>query len=313
MSMIDRVLEGLSVRVEPFALCEVRGTGRLWIGARERVTIHYALAGAGRLDLGGGRSRPMRSGCVVIVPAGLRHGLQSDAPTGDARSLPSCHALTPAWESHKAGTGDTGLLVACAEFSALYHQAEDLFAHRTEPLLLQPRPRDPVCRIMEQMIDELADPGPGASALVEALMRQCLVHVLRRLDTGGDDGADGLPWLNALDDERLGRALDAINRTPEAAHSLASLAALAGMSRSTFAAHFTRTFGQGPIAMLHDVRLEKAALLLRTENRPVKELAARVGYDSRSYFSRAFRQRFGLSPAAYRDAAAAGAAHTDRP
>jgi transcriptional regulator GlxA family with amidase domain len=50
------------------------------------------------------------------------------------------------------------------------------------------------------------------------------------------------------------------------------------------------------------VRLERAADMLRSDNRPIPEIARAVGFRSPAGFSVAFRRRFGISPGAIRDA-----------
>lgn len=49
-------------------------------------------------------------------------------------------------------------------------------------------------------------------------------------------------------------------------------------------------------------RLDTAARLLRYGDEPVSELIYKVGYDSPSSFSRAFKKKFGISPQEYREA-----------
>jgi AraC family transcriptional regulator len=55
---------------------------------------------------------------------------------------------------------------------------------------------------------------------------------------------------------------------------------------------------------LKGVRLDRAIQNLTRTDLPVKVVAARAGYSSRSSFSRAFLARHGTGPAAYRAAAA---------
>jgi AraC-like DNA-binding protein len=92
------------------------------------------------------------------------------------------------------------------------------------------------------------------------------------------DGA--LPWLSALDDPRLAR--------------------VAHMSRSTFARHFEQCFGRTPMDYMRDVRLRRAAQLLRVSGLSVDGVASKVGFASRSNFSRAFHDQFGCSPMDFR-------------
>ena len=52
-----------------------------------------------------------------------------------------------------------------------------------------------------------------------------------------------------------------------------------------------------------EARLRRAADLLRRTDLPVKVVAHRVGYASRSYFSRAFKAYYRMDPVAFRRAA----------
>jgi AraC-like DNA-binding protein len=56
---------------------------------------------------------------------------------------------------------------------------------------------------------------------------------------------------------------------------------------------------------LHDVRLRRAAQLLSRGDLSVDEIASKVGFSSRSHFSRTFRDHFGASPLAFREDLAA--------
>ncbi len=76
------------------------------------------------------------------------------------------------------------------------------------------------------------------------------------------------------------------------------------MSRSAFSAQFTQAFGQSPHGFLTESRLRHAAHFLATTGLPVKTIAGKIGYRSRSNFSRAFKARYGVDPAAYRQGAA---------
>lgn len=98
--------------------------------------------------------------------------------------------------------------------------------------------------------------------------------------------------------------LGAILERPQNPHTLDSLASKAAMSRSAFATEFAARFGRTPMAFLREVRLRKAAQLLRGTNLPVEVVTRRVGFSSRSHFSRAFHEYFGRSPSEFRKAAA---------
>jgi AraC-like DNA-binding protein len=74
------------------------------------------------------------------------------------------------------------------------------------------------------------------------------------------------------------------------------LAALAGMSESTFHRHFRAVTRMTPIQYQKAVRLQEARLALVSGGRDVGEVAHAVGYDSVSQFSREYRRLFGAPP-----------------
>lgn len=67
---------------------------------------------------------------------------------------------------------------------------------------------------------------------------------------------------------------------------------------------FRRTFGCSPREMLLRLRMEQARNLLLESNLSIKEISERLGYARQHDFYRAFRQRVGCSPSAWRTRAA---------
>ena len=61
--------------------------------------------------------------------------------------------------------------------------------------------------------------------------------------------------------------------------------------------------GKTPLAMLRGIRLKKAEELLIYTDLPVKTIAARLGYRSRSYFWQTFKDAYGSDPDSYRGSA----------
>ncbi len=128
-------------------------------------------------------------------------------------------------------------------------------------------------------------------------MTQIIVHMFRLLE---EESQDSLPWLSALQDARLARAIDSIFENPGANHSVESLAEEAGMSRSAFAEHFSAAFSRSPISFVNHVRMERAGKMLDEGAPSIDQVANQVGFASRSHFSQAFKKHTGQSPAEYR-------------
>jgi AraC family transcriptional regulator len=68
--------------------------------------------------------------------------------------------------------------------------------------------------------------------------------------------------------------------------------------------HFHRIFkgmvGEGVSEHVRRLRLESAAVALKTTGRPVTQIALDAGYGTHEAFTRAFRQMFGVSPSQFR-------------
>ena len=84
--------------------------------------------------------------------------------------------------------------------------------------------------------------------------------------------------------------------------AVSDLAAAAGLSPAYFSRAFHKAFGESPHQYLLTRRLERAAALLRTTDRPVTEICFAVGLASLGSFTTSFRRVFGTTPLAYRAA-----------
>lgn len=78
--------------------------------------------------------------------------------------------------------------------------------------------------------------------------------------------------------------------------SLAELAAEIGMSISKLKILFPKMVGLPPYVYLRRLRMEKAMVLLVESGMNVTEVAMEVGYNSISYFTKAFYKQFGVYP-----------------
>jgi len=79
------------------------------------------------------------------------------------------------------------------------------------------------------------------------------------------------------------------------------LAARLGVSEGSVRRRFLRETGKSPGRTMRELRLKEAAELLRTTREPVREIGERCGFSTPFSFSRAFRNRFGVSPRAFRN------------
>ncbi len=294
---LDKLLTAMEVELEPFAVCDVRHGWRIGMPPAGHVSMHFNVVGNGRLSTPGGVVADFGPETLIVVPPSVRHRIELPSGGGDELDAAAdCSLPVHGLKRLTAGEGTPGVLMVCGTVKVSYAGGFGLFDGLREPLLVHFED-DRVHQAFHAMLREQAQPGPGTTIMLRALMMQCLVAMFRQLSRGGDSP---LPWLVALEDPRLARALDLMLTEPEGAHTLESLASAAGMSRSSFAEHFTRAFGRPAMDVLRELRLKKAASLLRRGDRPIKAIAEAVGFSSRSHFSRAFRTAYGIDPAGFR-------------
>ena len=74
-----------------------------------------------------------------------------------------------------------------------------------------------------------------------------------------------------------------------------------GISRSHLTGSFKKEMGVSPQEYLINFRLEKAASLLRSSKEQINIIAYQCGYEDSLSFSKAFKQKFGMSPKSFRN------------
>lgn len=83
--------------------------------------------------------------------------------------------------------------------------------------------------------------------------------------------------------------------------TVAKLANELGLSKNYFGKIFKNSTGTSISTYVTNLRIKKAADLLRTTNMKVYEVAYEVGFENSHYFSVAFKQNIGVTPSEFRD------------
>jgi AraC-like DNA-binding protein len=272
----------------------------LMLGPREEATVHYVVAGHGMLSFSDFSDFNLSQGTAIIAPTGTLHeitgmGKATDISQGVRECQPAALGLGMFGETPATVKG--GIVVLCGTVDVTYRHLNDFFDYLPMPIIIQASPVDPISRAFDNIIIEMGNPGPGTNAMLSALFQQCFVELLRRQGSGL---SGAIEWLAALEDPRLSAIIDQILDKPGNPYSLELLAEKCQMSRTTFTERFHKAFGRTAMDFVREVRLRGAARLLRQTQEPVKTIASRMGYSSRSNFSHAFRELYGVSPADYR-------------
>lgn len=108
------------------------------------------------------------------------------------------------------------------------------------------------------------------------------------------------PSLKSPDIDRIHRAQEILRQNLDNPPSLLELARQVETNDCTLKRGFKQVFGTTVFGYLHQQRLQVAQHLLRTSALKVNEVARAVGFCDRNYFTRIFKQKFGITPSAYR-------------
>jgi AraC-like DNA-binding protein len=74
------------------------------------------------------------------------------------------------------------------------------------------------------------------------------------------------------------------------------------LSRTQLFRKFKALVNTSPSEFINDIRLHKAADLIRAKTDALAQISYSVGYNEQSYFAKRFRKKFGMSPSEYSDA-----------
>jgi len=101
----------------------------------------------------------------------------------------------------------------------------------------------------------------------------------------------------AIEDEWLRKAIVQVEaHLNDEDYTVEQLSSDMCMSRMTFYRKIQSLTGQSPTEFVRTIRLRRAAEMLRESSKTVTEIAYATGFSSVSYFSRCFRNMFGMPP-----------------
>jgi AraC-like DNA-binding protein len=237
-------------------------------GGAPTTLVILCLHGSGWVRTGGG-THGVSAGNLVWLPAGEAHAY--GAGLDDPWTIVWAHfsgAEVAAWRTLLGGPGAAGMFMHAAP------------ADRLDEIAL-----DQVYAALERGF-ALRHQVAAAAALRHAF---CAVAQLAHM-----------PRDSRSAHERVVTSIGGLRRDWQRRHTLAELAAAAGVSVAHYAALFRRQTGFAPIDYLIRLRVQHACRLLDTTALSVAEVAEQVGYADPYYFTRCFRRVMGQAPRTYR-------------
>lgn len=242
-------------------------------GKSEFALFQYTVSGMGRLDYEG-KSCELRKGDAMIlhIPHRHRYFLPPDSD---------------GWDFIYACLNGRDLLYIWREIERRFGPVHN-FVDGARPVLA-------AAELVEAAVGGRLSNPFAASSMAYRLAMSLLEHLMPY-----HGGAGEKP-------EFVRRISDYCAENPEEELDVARLAAVAGYSRYHFTRRFKASQGVPPGVFIRDMRLRRSLKILQTERVSVKEAAAACGFSDPSYYCKAFKKAFGVSPGMFRKSGMFGA------
>jgi signal transduction histidine kinase/DNA-binding response OmpR family regulator len=110
------------------------------------------------------------------------------------------------------------------------------------------------------------------------------------------------PVEPTIDEKFISKARDVIeNNINNQGFSVELLAEEMNLSRAQLFRKFKALINTSPSEFINDIRLSRAAKMIRSKTDTLAQICYAVGFNEQSYFSKRFRKKYGMSPSEYAD------------
>lgn len=306
MDALSHILEDIHLSQAEYLYVSGHGDWLVDLPQQSAVIIYVVTAGQACVYFND-KTLTLETGAILLIPSGIEHQLGSPDPKHNA-DQPKRTALQSLLFSGNdnllihVGVGHTQAVVLAVRCQIDIEMSKPLLSALPNYFLLHGEADNsapPWLQLGLQFLGlETERTRPGRDTLLNRLASMFFIECVR-------DYVEQLPeetesWLTALRDPTLMAALGAIHNQPAHPWTVADLASIACMSRSSFAERFADVIGQPPLSYLSAHRLRIAARHLTQNYESIARISERVGYASEAAFSQAFKRQYDMSPSQYR-------------
>ncbi|MFS4469772.1 helix-turn-helix domain-containing protein [Maribacter sp. 2210JD10-5] len=146
--------------------------------------------------------------------------------------------------------------------------------------------------------NECEHTGFTKSVFIEGKCYEILAHHLRQyLDDLTDP--DRRKILRQATVEKIEEAAEIIHSELEQMDNILALSRRVGLNQNTLQTGFKHLYGTSVNQYIRNARLEMAKNLMENSDLNITEITYRIGINSRSYFSKLFKERYAMTPKQY--------------
>lgn len=153
-------------------------------------------------------------------------------------------------------------------------------------------PNQSVYSMIMKMGDELRIKRTGGETRANGLFLELLSFLARELKSDRKSGNRYSRILPALRD---------MEKNAGARRSNEEYAKMCGLTPYYFIHLFKEVTGESPVKYISELNMRKAEYLLEDTNMGVADIARLTGFESPSYFTKRFKERFGKTPSEFRE------------
>ena len=291
----EAFLSNLCINIEDIGTRICRNGEAQPTSLRGPLQLFFVLDGHGTC-LSSGVTHPVKRGSLLVALNVM--DLQFSAgeaidPVGEAGRA---SVLQPSFARDAQTPRDSRLTLACINLSVTSAAEQRIFEQLNSALI--DHSGDPhIWQTVELLLGEVDRQRIGARSIIESLTKNLLLLAMR--EHLGKMHPDN-PLRLLLAEPQIARVVNAITKNPGQRHTMVSLAQLAAMTPQALSRKFEAIFAMAPNEYVLHVRLTMAEALLRNTDLPVKTIAGKIGFASRSHFSRLFSKFSGCDPTAFR-------------
>jgi AraC family transcriptional regulator len=260
-----------SVRVRSWEAPDKHSAKRYSPNSHDDLEVTWVEEG-GMITSIGGRTLALHQGQCIVVPAAIEHS--TEFPLG---------ALVSTVHLKASIVEEIGETVGMSIKNRSY---------------IIPSSQERLIQLGRLLHREALERQVGAFLAIDALAEVFTIEALRT----NDSGEELMPRSSRLS-SGIRAAIELIETSYSEPLSVIEMARVAAMSRYHFSRLFREQTGQSPYQYLVDVRIARAAAELRRGGVTITEVALNTGFSDLSRFGRHFRQRMGMTPQRYLDAA----------
>ncbi len=249
------------------------------------VEMIYEVAGSTRHLIDGRERLELKAGSLLFLGRGVRHEIEA-AGEGD---IAVNFILVPAFfDAAAISIGGTNALAVFLKNNL------GLAASAGAYLVFELSGNIPMENLLENLVILELE---GADSRRQELQRITLELLLRQLSLMSEK-----LLISGRRDREQAVTLWALGRIEEDVHcTLGGLASEQDMTPSALTRLLKRRTGCGFTELLHTARFNRALTLLRTTDLPVTDIVHAVGYENTAFFYRRFQEKYGCTPARFRE------------